>query len=66
MYIVGKHKILETGRKVFGKLYSLFCSDCKLILYFQTMHVYSIYPAMPKSPKTTAKLPKIEQKQASF
>ena len=30
------------------------------------MHVYSIYPAMPKSPKTTAKLPKKEQKQAFF
>ena len=49
---------LETGRKR-GQLTifsSLFRSECKLIVYVMTMHIYCVYPTLSNVPKQTTKL----------
>ena len=51
-------RAFETGRKV--SFSAMIRRECKWIWYFQTMYVYShgVYPALSKSPKTTAILSK--------
>jgi hypothetical protein len=47
-------RALETGRQanIWWFFYSLFRSECKLIVYLTTMYVYCVYPDLSKKSET--------------